>query len=142
MRAAILGVETSAHFAAGLLRIGEGRLPVFAEDSLVSLDGYDTFMDSTEELQENIYPNLRQRFQDVDWLSERAILCSRNDAAAAINDQLLAQLPGNSKTFTSVDTSLTDDAAVEYLAKFLNSLDLPRLPTRVFATSILALALG
>ncbi|XP_067950263.1 ATP-dependent DNA helicase PIF2-like [Watersipora subatra] len=27
MRAAILGDETSAHFAAGLLRIGEGRLP-------------------------------------------------------------------------------------------------------------------
>ncbi|XP_067951816.1 ATP-dependent DNA helicase pif1-like [Watersipora subatra] len=128
MRAAILGDETSARFAAGLLRIGEGRLPVSAEDGLVSLDGYGTFVDSTKELQENVYPNLRQRFQNVDWLSERAILCPRNDAAAAINSQLLAQLPGNSKTFTSVDTSLTDDAAVEYPVEFLNALDLPGLP--------------
>ncbi|XP_067949868.1 ATP-dependent DNA helicase pif1-like [Watersipora subatra] len=128
MSAAILGDETSAHFAAGLLRIGEGRLPVSAEDGLVSLDGYSTFVDSTEQLQEKVYPNLRQRFQDVDWLSERAILCPRNDAAAAINSQLLAQLPGNSKAFTSVDTSLIDDAAVKYPVKFLNSLDLPGLP--------------
>ncbi|XP_067930982.1 uncharacterized protein [Watersipora subatra] len=127
MHASILGDETSAHFAAGLLRIGEGRLPVSAEDGLASLDGYGTFVDSTEELQENVYPNLRQRFQDVDWLSERAILFPRNDAAAAINSQLLAQLPGNSKTFTSVDTSLTDDAAVEYPVEFLHSLDLPGL---------------
>ncbi|XP_067949939.1 ATP-dependent DNA helicase PIF1-like [Watersipora subatra] len=115
MRAAILGNETSAHFAAGLLRISEGRLPVSAEDGLVSL-------------QENLYPILRQRFQDVDWLSERAILCPRSDAAAAINSQLLAHLPGNSKTFTSTDTSLNDDAAVEYPVEFLNSLDLPGLP--------------
>ncbi|XP_067929167.1 uncharacterized protein [Watersipora subatra] len=61
MRAVILGNKTSAHFAAGLLRIGEGRLPVSAEDGLVSLDGYATFVDSTEELQEKVYPNLRQR---------------------------------------------------------------------------------
>ncbi|XP_067945105.1 uncharacterized protein [Watersipora subatra] len=77
MRAAILCDETSAHFAARLLRIGQGRLPVSAKDGLVSLDGYGTFVDSTEQLQENVYPNLRQRFQDVDWLSERAILCPR-----------------------------------------------------------------
>ncbi|XP_067945171.1 uncharacterized protein [Watersipora subatra] len=128
MHAAILGDKTSAHFAAGLLHIGEGRFPASAEDGLVSLDGYDTFVDSTEELQKKVYSNLQQRFQDVDWLSERAILCPQNDAAAAINSQLLAQLPGNSKTFTSVDTSLTDDAAVEYSVEFLNSLDLPRLP--------------
>ncbi|XP_067949517.1 uncharacterized protein [Watersipora subatra] len=119
--------RNSAHFAAGLLRIGEGHLPVSAEDGLVSLEGYSTFVDSNEELQEKVYPNLRQRFQDVDWLSERAILCPRNNTAAAINSQLLAQLPGNLKTFTSVGTSLTDDAAVEYPVEFLNSLDLPGL---------------
>ncbi|XP_067949741.1 uncharacterized protein [Watersipora subatra] len=90
MCAAIFGDETSAHFASGLLRIGEGRLPVSAEDGLVSLDGYGTFVDSTEELRENVYPNLRQRLRYVDWLSERAIICLRNDAAAAINLQLLA----------------------------------------------------
>ncbi|XP_067949744.1 uncharacterized protein [Watersipora subatra] len=128
MRAAILGNKASAHFAAGLLRIGTGRLPVSAESGLVSLDGYGTFVDSTEELQEKVYPNLRQRFQDVDWLSERAIICLRNDAAAAINSQLLAQLPDNSKTFTSVNTSLTDDAAVEHPVKFLTSLELLGLP--------------
>ncbi|XP_067940437.1 ATP-dependent DNA helicase PIF1-like [Watersipora subatra] len=104
------------------------HLPVSAEDILVSLDGYSTFVDSTEELLENVYPNLQQRFQDVNWLSERAFFCPRNDAAPAINSQLLAQLCGNSKTFTSVDTSLTDDAAVEYPVEFLNSLDLPGLP--------------
>ncbi|XP_067947063.1 uncharacterized protein [Watersipora subatra] len=83
MRSAILGDETSAHFAAGLLHIGEGRLPVSAEDGFVSLDGYGTFVDSTEELRESVYPSLQQRFQYVDWLFERAIICPRNDAAAA-----------------------------------------------------------
>ncbi|XP_067949857.1 ATP-dependent DNA helicase pif1-like [Watersipora subatra] len=104
VRSTILGDQTSAHFTAGLMRIGEGQLPVSAENGLVSLDGYGTSVDSTEELQEKFYPNLRQRFQDVDWLSEQAILCPRNDAAAATYSQLLAQLSGNSKTFTSVDT--------------------------------------
>ncbi|XP_067949786.1 ATP-dependent DNA helicase pif1-like [Watersipora subatra] len=103
MCAAIFGDEASVHLAAGLLRIVVGNLAVSAEDGLVSLEGDGTFLDSTEELQKKMYSNLQQMFQDViDYLSE-LFFAPGMTAAAAINSQLLAQLPGNIKTFTSVN---------------------------------------
>ena len=129
MRAAVLGDETAKDFATCLLRIGEGRLPVDPADGMSEIQAYGTMVQSVLELHTKVYPDLAHRFQDVDWLSERAILCPRNDAAAAINHQLLNQLPGAVKSYKSIDMALSENDIVEYPVEFLNSLELPGMPS-------------
>jgi len=125
MRAAVLGDGTAVEFSRRLLSIGEGRFPVSPHDGQCSVDDIATIVQSIQELYGMVYPDLVHRFQDLNWLSERAILCPRNDAAAIINQQLLNQLPGDSKTYKSFDTAVGDDNIIDYPPEFLNSLDPP-----------------
>ena len=56
------------------------------------------------------------------WLSERAILAPKNNAVDAINDKLLHMLPGESRSYKSVDTVPDPDQVVYYPVEFLNTL--------------------
>ena len=56
------------------------------------------------------------------WLSERAILASKNNAVNAINDKLLHMLPGESRSYKSMDTVPDPDQVVYYPVEFLNTL--------------------
>ena len=56
------------------------------------------------------------------WLSERAILAPKNNAVNAINDKLLHMLPGESRSYKSVDTVPDSEQVVYYPVEFLNTL--------------------
>jgi hypothetical protein len=43
-------------------------------------------------------------FSDTKALSERAILCPKNVTSLEMNEQILKRLPGETKTYTSIDT--------------------------------------
>lgn len=75
MRAAVLGDGTAVEFSRRLLSIGEGRFPVSPNDGQCSVGGIATIVRSIQELNGMVYPDLVHRFQDLNWLSERAILC-------------------------------------------------------------------
>ena len=136
MRAAVLGDRTAVEFSSKLLSIGEGRFPVNPNDGQCSVDDIATIVWSVQELNGMVYPDLVHRFQELKWLSELAILCPRNDAATIINQQLLNQLPGDSKTYKSIDTAVGDDNIIDYPPEFLNSLDPPGMPPHVLALKI------
>ncbi len=68
--------------------------------------------------------------KDVESLSDRAILCPKNNATYEINDKIVGRLVGVSKTYLSIDTveSENDSERVAYPVEVLNSLTLSGLP--------------
>ena len=63
-------------------------------------------------------------------LHKKAILCPKNEEALNINEDILSRLPGEMKTYYSVDTAKCDDPseALNYPVEFLNTLTPSGLP--------------
>lgn len=83
---------------------------------------------TTEELIDNVFPNLNVQFKNEKWLSERAILAAKNVDVNGINFDILNEIPGDAKKYLSIDTVMNQDEATNYPTEFLNSLDLPGMP--------------
>ncbi|GFN93839.1 hypothetical protein PoB_002034500 [Plakobranchus ocellatus] len=58
-------------------------------------------------------------FSDPEWLAERAILAPLNDTVVSINKQMV---PGNSTTFMSIDSTLTEEETAHCPTGFLYSI--------------------
>ena len=63
-------------------------------------------------------------------ISSKAILCPRNDSCLEINHSILSKLPGAVVTFTSMDSTVSDDEDElnNYPIEFLNTLHPSGLP--------------
>ena len=85
--------------------------------------------DSSQQLISQVFPNIQWRYQNLDWLRERAILAPRNRTVTDINRELLQQLPGTERTYTATNTALNDTDALHYPIEFLNFLEPSGLPT-------------
>lgn len=66
--------------------------------------------------------------QDCNLIYKQAILAPKNDMVHIINDQLLDEIPGEEQIYTSLDSTVDNDHAVQYPTEFLNSLQLPGMP--------------
>ena len=90
---------------------------------------YGTQGSNLNELIGKVFPNFETKYKDFKYLSERAILAPKNVAVDDINLKLLAKMPCRERQYKSVDT-VTDQAdATEYPVEFLNSLELPGVPS-------------
>ena len=128
MRAKMTGDASAAEFAHNLLRLGEGKVPE-DESGLIDMTPYGTPVSNLDDLIGNVFPDFERRFRDFTYLSERAILAPKNNAVDDINLKLLAKMPCRERQYKSVD-KVTDDAdATEYPVEFLNSLELPGVPS-------------
>ena len=79
-------------------------------------------MNNIEELYSKVFPNLSQNYTNFRWLCERAILAPQNDMVEIKNNKLLSQLPGREKVYSSIDSVVNPQEAVNYPVEFLNSL--------------------
>uniref|UniRef100_UPI00358E5CE5 uncharacterized protein n=1 Tax=Myxine glutinosa TaxID=7769 RepID=UPI00358E5CE5 len=113
MRARLFGDQLSAQFAQNLLQLGEGTVVISVNDFIGK-----------------VFPNLHHHYQNHKWLCERAILAPKNTTVNAVNEQLLQAIPGDSRTYKSVDTVVDQSEVVNYPTEFLNSLEPPGLPPR------------
>ncbi|XP_050337913.1 ATP-dependent DNA helicase pif1-like [Bactrocera neohumeralis] len=86
------------------------------------------FTESKKELIQRVFPDIKQQYNNHDWLSERAILAAKNKDVDDLNATIQNFLPGELFTYKSVDTATNQDDVVNYPTEFLNSLDLPGLP--------------
>jgi ATP-dependent DNA helicase PIF1 len=89
--------------------------------------------DPKKTIVESIYPNLRERYRDREFLEERAILCPRNETVREINEYIMGQLEGEDKIYRSCDSvckavTLSEDVDMLYSKEFLNSLKFPGIP--------------
>ncbi len=131
MRAQLQGDEDSADFSTKLLQLGDGNVTT-GPDGTILMSPVSTLVSSTEELKAKVFPNIAHHYQEHKWLCERAILAPKNIAVNKINEQMLQQVPGDSKIYKSIDTVPDPAQSVNYPTEFLNSLEPPGVPPHSF----------
>jgi hypothetical protein len=68
-------------------------------------------------------------YTNHEWLAERAILVAKNVDVSELNLKIQNLLPGDLVSYKSIDTVCDPTEAVNYPTEFLNSLDLPGMPS-------------
>lgn len=110
MRIQLQNDPTLIVFAKQLLEVGNGKLTVDDITGLITLpNNLCTLLHLTDELIEQVFPNIVQRYRSHDWLKERAILAPKNVQVNEINHISQEILPGETTTYKSVDTVMNED---------------------------------
>ena len=128
MRVHITGNPEGGRWAAKLLQLGQGNIPTKADDEIDLTTLGVNIVNSGQELQSKIYPNLEENYKKSDWLRDRAILAPRNDIVEQIKASLMERVPGESVVYRSYDQTTELSEACSYPMEFLNSLNPPGLP--------------
>ncbi|UYV77959.1 hypothetical protein LAZ67_15003037 [Cordylochernes scorpioides] len=132
MRVHLQNDASAERFAKQLLNIGNGKMTIDPTSQCITLPtSFCTLTSSKEELIQKVFPNIAQNYRNLQWLSERAILAAKNIDVNDINFCVQNWVPGEERTYTSIDTVLNEDEAVNYPTEFLNCLDLPGFPPHV-----------
>lgn len=134
--------RTDPTFSEFLLRIGNGEEPTIRDD-LVLLPNQlviKNTSDSTDEdaLIRQIFPSLDENASSAKYMTERAILASRNEYVDQLNEMLISKFPGESRTFLSFD-SAEDDTNNYYQEDYLNTLTPSGLPPHKYVLTYLAI---
>ena len=106
MRVHLRGDKAAGEFAGQLLAIEDGKYPIDACPDIIQLpESIGTFVCNTDELVSRVYPDMLSNFRNMEWLSERCILAPLNETTCTIYTALLAQLPGDSVEYRSLEVS-------------------------------------
>jgi hypothetical protein len=127
MRAVIFGDNSAGQFAHHLQQLGDGKAPC-GVDGKIDMSVIANVVSCPQDLVQQVFPNIYTKFNDPAWLCERAILAPRNDYVNTINHLLLQKVPGETRTYQSVDGVTDVENAVHYPVEFLNSLNPPGTP--------------
>ena len=122
MRVHVHGDEMAGDFSRVLSDICNGALPVDDHGLIPVQPDWATAVNNIEELYSKVFRDLSQNYTNFRWLCERAILAPRNDMVEITNNYLLSQLPGREKVYSSIDSVVNPQEAVNYPVEFLNSL--------------------
>ena len=137
MRVRLSGDQLVGVFSNQLLALGNGQATVDAQTGLIKFPAnFCTLVNSAEELIVKVFPNIQQSFARHDWICERAILAPKNESVAKINLQIQRMLPGNGKSYHSIDTVTDPNEAVNYPIEFLNSLEPSGCPPHILHLKI------
>ncbi|XP_043705366.1 uncharacterized protein LOC122655220 [Telopea speciosissima] len=119
------------YFSDFLLRVGNREEPTESGDLIHILDEmvieFEDEEKSKNELINAIFPSLKLQSDSAEYITQRAILATKNDIVDKFNEKLISQFSGENVTYHSFD-SATDDAETQYPEEFLNSLALKGLP--------------
>ena len=129
MRVHLHGDQHAGLFAKRLLDIGNGTVKPNPTDGQIDMRGIAIVVNTAEELANKVFPQLSSNYKNKEWLCERAILAPRNDITREINEKLIKHIPGNVFVYKSVDSVVNINEGVQYPVEFLNSLELPGVPS-------------
>ena len=114
-------VSEVSEFSNFLLRVGEGTEPE-DENQMIHIDTkYIIPGDSIADLVTSVYGNFHENYADHEYVSQKIILCPKNETADLINNHVIHLLPGEGTTLLSAD-SVEGTAAVNFPTEFLNSI--------------------
>lgn len=129
MRVMLQNDQSGDIFSKQLIDIGNGKFPIDVLTGCITFpNSFCQLTQSKAELIQKVFPNVAQNYLFHDWLSERAILAAKNTDVNELNFKIQDDIPGEMRTYKSVDTATNEDDVVNYPPEFLNSLDLPGLP--------------
>ena len=113
-------------FAEFLLQIGNGTFPHSGPENTVELPASII----SEDIVTDVYGEKFDGPEDVLKFSKAAILAPKNDHCQAINNKVLDLIPGEIKTYTSVNRLISenDSEILQFPIEFLDSLELTGLP--------------
>ncbi|KAM3357716.1 hypothetical protein P3S68_020647 [Capsicum galapagoense] len=99
-------------FSEFLLRIGIDEEPIIRDD-LVLLPRQlviETKSNSigSDALIEKIFPSLAENTSSAKYITERAILASRNEYVDRLNEMLISRFPGETRTFLGFESAKDD----------------------------------
>ncbi|KAL0902327.1 hypothetical protein ABMA27_000223 [Loxostege sticticalis] len=123
MRVQLFNDQESGLFAQTLLEVGEGRVLTDANGQIT----FDSRFSNVVSLEDNLIN---------EWLCERAIMAPKNELVEKINKKILEQVPGDMRTYMSIDTAMATDDAATYPVEFLNSLDLSGVPSHTLELKV------
>ena len=139
MRVHLHDDEAAGEFAGQLLAIGDGKYPIDVSPDIIQLpESIGTFVCNIDELVSRVYPDILSNFRNMAWLSERCILAPLNETTRTINTALLAQLPGDSVEYRSLDSVPDESQAVHFPIEFLNSLEVSGFPSHLLSLKLAA----
>ncbi|XP_057664478.1 uncharacterized protein LOC130898898 [Diorhabda carinulata] len=125
MRAQLQNDPTAQEFSKQLLDLGNGDIEFHKDTQHITLpDNFCTVVETKNELIESVFPEIPNNYLNNDWLSNRAILAAKNVGIDLINYQIQQLLPGDLMSFKSIDATVEENDAVNFLIEFLNSLDI------------------
>lgn len=109
-----------------LLDLGEGKLPKHGHN-IVEIPEH-MCMDSKEDVINHVFDDFENNVGVPEYFQSRAIVAATNEVVNDVNDMLTDLLPGEVRTFKSVDTVGDDDNPTSFPSEFLNSLCLSGMP--------------
>jgi hypothetical protein len=95
----------------------------------ITVYNYCTIIYSQDALIDQIFPNIYRQYTNHEWLAERVILVAKNVDVNELNLKIQHLLLGDLVSYKSIDTVCGATEAVNYPTEFLNSLDLPGMPS-------------
>ncbi|XP_020251221.1 uncharacterized protein LOC109828691, partial [Asparagus officinalis] len=117
--------KNDEEFSKFLLRVGNGTEKT-TKDELIRLPESIVIEDSKNgksevELLNQVFPSIEQNAYSAEYMTERAILATKNEYVDELNDKLLDKFPGDEIIFHSFDKAI-DDPHNYYQEEFLNKL--------------------
>ena len=115
-------------FAEFLLQIGNGTFPHSGPENKSTIELPASII--SEDIRKDVYGERFDGPEDVLKFSKVAILAPKNDHCQAINNKVLDLIPGEVKTYTSVNrlVSENDSDVLQFPIEFLDSLEMTGLP--------------
>ncbi|KAK6998606.1 ATP-dependent DNA helicase PIF7, partial [Biomphalaria glabrata] len=124
-------VQNNKQFSKHLLRIGNGKYKTISFPWQ-----FCHWEQSYEGLIKKVYPDILENFKSSEWLCERAILAPTNQCVDRLNVLIQDKLPGAITTYKSLDTVVNSEESELYPEEFLNTLELPGLPSHILQLKI------
>lgn len=122
MRIRICQTNTNSNYEKELLKIGNGTCVQNENEEIELNEAMCNRSENLAKLIETIFPNIESNYNDHRWISERSILTLRYESVDEINDHILQKIPGDMKTYCSIDTPIDENESTTYPTEFLNSL--------------------
>ena len=99
---------------------GKEKVPLDAVTKCISVpSNFCTVVLSTEQLIQNVFPQIAANYKNHERLCGRAILTAKNNDVNAINNIIQGQILGKYTTYKSIDTIMNKDEIVNYPIEFL-----------------------
>jgi hypothetical protein len=121
----------ASEFSTFLQNIGNGDHPTIPELGEDVIEVPDYIMSDSQDLSgfiDEIYPDLVNNADNIEYMAERAILTPKNKTVDDVNKIVLSNFPGELHTFHSADSVSDEDDPTIFTPEFLSTLSPSGLP--------------